>query len=255
MQKLIKPIVAIWHKLRLWRLFWCLPVYCAGCSFAFSSTLAVDENRYILEESKHKVAVQINNLSKEEALAQVSLDWGEPQQQNGDLPLAVSKPLLVIPAQQNQVLEVFYQGVGLPQDRETFFLLNILDVPPNNEADTGTVVRIAARHRFKLFYRPTLTVRPEAAREMLKLRLADDGHKGSVLFDNPSPYFVTLVSLTGQNSSGEQCDEVISHMMLAPYSKKEQLLPKCGTTLSAINYHYVTDLGYELPYKVVLKSG
>ncbi len=66
----------------------------------------------------------------------------------------MSRPLLRLGAGQRAKVEVLYQGQGLPTDRETYLLLSVLDVP--HATGKGDALQIALRHRFKLFYRPSL---------------------------------------------------------------------------------------------------
>ncbi|WP_164097135.1 fimbria/pilus periplasmic chaperone, partial [Serratia marcescens] len=43
----------------------------------------------------------------------------------------------------------------LPQNQESLFYLNVLDIPPNASVNDGkNVVKFAIQNRIKLFYRP-----------------------------------------------------------------------------------------------------
>lgn len=42
----------------------------------------------------------------------------------------------------------------LPQDRESLFYLNVIDIPPDNPARSGNLLKLAMQNRIKLFYRP-----------------------------------------------------------------------------------------------------
>lgn len=44
----------------------------------------------------------------------------------------------------------------LPNNKESLFYLNVLDIPPNNPANAGkNVIKFAMQNRIKLFYRPS----------------------------------------------------------------------------------------------------
>ncbi|ALP58412.1 fimbria/pilus periplasmic chaperone [Pseudomonas aeruginosa] len=69
-----------------------------------------------------------------------------------DAPFITIKPLTLISPNGQQMLRVLHAGQSLPEDRESLFWLNILDIPRNpRQADTR---KFAIRQRLKLFYRP-----------------------------------------------------------------------------------------------------
>ncbi|WP_441661989.1 fimbrial biogenesis chaperone [Kerstersia sp.] len=219
-----------------------------------AAALGFDENRYILEAGQGRKAVVVSNGAGQTALVHVTVDWGEAEQE-GDVPLAVSRPLVEVPAQGNATLEVFFEGDGLPDDRESFFLLSFLDVPPATPESDGITMRLAARHRLKLFYRPALAMPPQAAREALRWSLPADGGAGAVQLDNPTPYYVTLVDLQARDRHGKACGANIAHLMLAPFARLEQAWPECQGGPGQLDYRYVTDNGVERLYTVALQPG
>lgn len=229
-----------------------------GLMSASAASLAFDENRYILEQGRPKVAVTIDNRGEEAALVQVSLDWAEPSQDaDQEVPLAVSKPLRQIAADQSTTVEVFYQGLGLPKDRESAFFLNILDVPMvrDLESETAIPVRLAARHRLKLFYRPILAMSPELARDALRWSRVDKDGRTSVTAENTSPYFVTMVEIGAIDHAGGDCGQPVTHLMVPPFASVQQDFQGCKGVLSHVQYRYVSDSGRELPYRVSLHDG
>ncbi|WP_051303202.1 fimbrial biogenesis chaperone [Comamonas composti] len=220
--------------------------------------LSFDENRYFLSEGAARRTMLIHNGGDSQALVQISVDRpGTTAQSDADLPLAVSRPLLPIPANETAAVEVFYQGLGLPGDRESFFLLSVLDVPPKapDTAQGETGMHIAARHRFKLFYRPRLEVPPEAVRDALLWQLPADASPGMVEIHNPSPYYATLVEIAALDASGQPCGQNISHLMVEPFGTLRQSIQGCTATTASMSYRYVSDSGREILYEVSLHAG
>ncbi len=248
-------------ELRGWaacRLLTGMLLMAGGLMSASAASLAFDENRYILEPGRPKVAVTIDNRGEEAALVQVSLDWVEPgEDADQEVPLAVSKPLRQIAADQSATVEIFYQGVGLPKDRESAFFLNILDVPMIRELESETAipVRLAARHRLKLFYRPLLAMSPELARDALRWSRVDKDGGTSVNVENTSPYFVTMVEIGALDQVGEDCGQPVIHLMVPPFASVQQDFQGCKGLLSHVQYRYVSDSGRELPYRASLHDG
>ncbi|MCO2236778.1 molecular chaperone, partial [Pseudomonas aeruginosa] len=137
-------------------------------------------NRFVMNGKR--LPITLVNEGNEPALAEISLDWGADGKEQA-LPFAVSRPLLRLGAGQRAKVEVLYQGQGLPTDRETYLLLSVLDVP--HAPSKGDALQIALRHRFKLFYRPSLKATVEQAMAGLTWSYDPDGRPRA---RNPSPY-------------------------------------------------------------------
>ncbi|HFF1823946.1 fimbria/pilus periplasmic chaperone [Raoultella ornithinolytica] len=79
----------------------------------------------------------------------------------------------------------------LPQDQETLFYLNLLEVPPKSGKDN--VVQVILQTRIKMFYRPeALTVNQQMMPFQKELTLTKNGT--SYISNNSTPYFITLVT-------------------------------------------------------------
>lgn len=174
------------------------------------------------------------------------LDWGTDGKGQA-LPFAVSRPLLRLGAGQRAKVEVLYQGQGLPTDRETYLLLSVLDVP--HATGKGDALQIALRHRFKLFYRPSLKATVEQA--MAGLTWSYDP-EGSPRTRNPSPYYVTLSQVEFLDAPGRLCAPPIDHLMLAPYT--EHSFDSIDCQAIKARYEVVSDAGNLRPFQVILPT-
>ncbi|WP_455710190.1 fimbrial biogenesis chaperone [Pseudomonas chlororaphis] len=204
------------------------------------------KNRFIM--TGQRMAITLVNEGKMAALAEVSLNWGEPESgQSRLLPLAVSKPLLRIPGGQKTNVEVFYQGTGLPTDRESHLLLSVLDVPP--AAKTPHTMTVALRHRFKLFYRPPLKSTLDEAMAGLSWEMQKET-AGRLIADNPSPYYLTLSDIEAIGPNGQRCGQPIEHLMLLPFSMQPVDIPACQP--ANLRYQVVSDAGNLRPYGATL---
>jgi len=221
-------------------------------AFAIVSTSAVaglsfdGRNRFVMQGAR--LGITIVNESNTSALAQVSVDWGEPGRAD-PLPIAMSKPLVKIAPKGKATVDVFYQGSGLPDDRESFLLLNVLDIP--QVPRESNVLQIALRHRLKLFYRPKLKETPEEARATLAWERSASGDEIEV--HNPSPYYVTLSDMEMLGSAGRPCGEPVEHLMVAPFSSQRVKTTECQ--LALLRYSVVSDAGNPLPYEATPISG
>ncbi|QTT85715.1 molecular chaperone [Pseudomonas chlororaphis] len=206
------------------------------------------KNRFIM--TGQRMAVTLANDGSTAALAEVSLNWGEPESEKSQpLPLAISKPLLRIDASKKANVEVFYQGTGLPTDRESYLLLSVLDVPL--AAKTPHTMTVALRHRFKLLYRPALKSTLDEAMAGLSWAMQQET-EGRLIADNPSPYYLTLSDIEATGSNGQRCDQPIEHLMLPPFSRQPLDIPSCQP--ASLRYQIVSDAGNLRPYGATLST-
>lgn len=202
-----------------------------------------DKNRFIM--SGNRMSVNIVNDGVDAALAEVSVSWGDSK--NVDyVPLVVSNPLLKIPAGGRASVNILYQGEGLPKDRESYMLLNILDVPtaphePNN-------LQIALRHRLKLLYRPPLKETLDDAMANLGWKLLGNGDQ--IAANNPSPYYLTLTDIEITDQNHRICGEPIEHLMISPFSSTSLEIPNCSP--ASLRFGIVSDAGNMRPYQAEL---
>lgn len=203
-------------------------------------------NRFIFEAGAKRLPIVISNRGDHPTLVQSSLAWGDGRE--AEIPLALNKPMQVIPPGQKGAVEVFYEGSGFPGDRESYLLLSVLDLS-QAPRDPNTV-QVALLHHFKLFFRPQLTQTTQQAIAGLKWNMRTSRMRPTV--ENASPYFITLSDIELMDQENKPCGQVLDHLMVAPFS--EALLPDagCKSPLGAARYHYVTDSGNMRPYQVRL---
>lgn len=200
------------------------------------------KSRIIFESGRSgdRARVDIMNPGNRDALANISIEWGDHREK--ETHMALSSPLVSIPAGQQRSVEVFYQGSGLPVDRESYFLLSLLDVPV--DSSKNNVVQVALRHRYKFFFRPKLDMtQDQAATSLIWRRLHG---RGGIEANNPSPYYLTITNLVRQREDNRKCGAAIPHVMLAPFSKTELEIPSCSELDRGLKYHIVSDSGREL---------
>lgn len=208
------------------------------------------QTRFIMSTEHSRKTVEIANHEDRDNLVQIDLEWGDGRA--GELPVVVSQPLLLISPRGKKILDILYAGEGLPDDRESFFLLNVLEVPM--AASEPNVLQLTLRHRMKLFYRPKLPSSLEDATAGLRWRL-DMASASPLMADNPSPYYLTLTDLQAFDAHGQACGLVLEHMMLMPFSAQSPQLPGCSGTVARIDFQVVSDTGRPRPYRAFVQAG
>ncbi len=109
----------------------------------------IEGSRVIYQGSDKEASINVVNRSGLETVMQSRVSIPD---ERDDAPFITIKPLTLISPNGQQMLRVLHAGQSLPEDGESLFWLNILDIPRNpRQADTR---KFAIRQRLKLFYRP-----------------------------------------------------------------------------------------------------
>lgn len=146
------------------------------------------------EQAQNGIAVPLRNLGRQASLIKTQIipfpaegqgKYGSPE----TVPFVPTPPLFVLGAGHENTLRIRYTG-GLPTDRESIYQLIIAAIPAGKPESNS--LQIAVRTRLKLFYRPK-GLNADPAQAYTHLRWHRIGH--SVIVENPTPYYVTLVNL------------------------------------------------------------
>lgn len=163
-----------------------------------SAAVVIAGTRVIYPAQDKEVTLRIDNRGATPSLVQVWLDRGDPKSEPDkvDVPFVITPPIFRVDPGKAQTLRIAYTQEPLPQDKESVFWLNVLDIPPavNNEsAESNNYLQLTFRSRIKLFFRPAgLSGSSIDAATGLTWKLMGSG-KGSVLrVTNNSVYHVTI---------------------------------------------------------------
>ena len=166
---------------------------------------------------------------------------------SAEIPFIVTPPVSRVQANSGQILRLVYTGAKpLPQDRESVFYFNFLQLPPANVGadENGDVpansLTIALRNRVKLFYRPKgMEGNPK---EMLRhLKVSRTGNTNTITVENNQPFHVTVTGLQLTNTTHglPQTGE-----MLAPFTSKNYTFPKAkNSDMKSVRITLINDLG------------
>lgn len=216
--------------------------------------IQIEGTRFIYSAADRDISIGLRNLAKETpALVQAWVDDGAPAASpaKASSPFSLTPPMFRLEGGKSRRLRVAYTGEPLPQDRESVFWLNVLEVPPQPEASQKhdqSVLQLAVRNRMKLFFRPAnLPGDAAAAGASLTWRLAPGEGKGQYLLRarNASAFYVSLVQATLDATGGEA---LLGDGMVGP---GEELgfelrgmteLPKGAVE---VTYSYLDDFGAE----------
>ncbi|WP_159867140.1 MULTISPECIES: molecular chaperone [unclassified Raoultella] len=233
----------------------------SGCIFMASSIIsssaiadvAINGTRIIFNTKDKEAVVQLKNNGKNPYLLQLWIDDGNPKAKPGEVkvPFIINPPVVRIDPTKGQAVRIMFTNAALPQDRETLYWFNMLEVPPKptNLVESGTnLLQLAFRTRIKLFYRPgNLQQSSLEAYKNLKFTL----HGNTLNVKNKSPYFITFSSIELRKSKHSAVAAAVDNFpqrMLAPQGEMNlPLTAKRAESLKGLTLFYsvINDYGGE----------
>src|SRR6478609_879117 len=131
-------------------------------AFAFGlchAAIVITGTRVVYPAEEREVTVKMNNTGTLPALVQTWIDDGNEKTsaQEKSVPFALLPPIFRIDPGKGQSVRMTYTKEPLPQDRESVFWLNVLEIPPRPDAelrDSRNILQMAFRSRIKIFFRP-----------------------------------------------------------------------------------------------------
>jgi len=231
------------------RLITGLMALCLASQAMAGITLA--RTRVVYPLSQTDVSLQLNNDRPAPSLAQAWIDEGDPNSTPADskAPFFITPSIFRMEPKSSQMLRIVYTGQSLPENRESLFWLNVLDVPPNakNVADR---LQFAFRTRIKLFVRPAGlngSVKESLGQLRWKAVSASTPGQSTMRVTNPSPYYLSFSEFDVQNQGQALRNE--QGGMVAPFSTA--ILSLTGQKPlqpgAKVNYKAIGDLGEALP--------
>ena len=214
----------------------------AGFSaFSASADIVISGTRVIYPQSTKDVTVKMENRGNKPLLVQSWLDDGRDttNPQELKLPFVVTPPVSRVDPSKGQTVRITWTGQDMPQDRESLFWFNVLEVPPKaKDADSQNVLQLAFRTRIKMFFRPTgLKGDPSVAASELKWSQTN----GALTANNNSPYYISMASAT-ITVNGKKI-EVESHTIPPLSQETVPLNNKASLMGGKINYTTINDFG------------
>ncbi|RTQ87515.1 MULTISPECIES: fimbrial biogenesis chaperone [Stenotrophomonas] len=215
--------------------------------------VVVNGTRVIYPAQQREVTVQVQNVGESPALVQAWIDRGDASKppEASDAPFVLTPPIARVEPGRSQALRVIFSGAPLPDDRESLFWLNVLDVPPSpSSADGGeqNYLQVAFRSRLKFFYRPQ-GLKGSANDAPGILRWTGSGTRLRV--ENPSPFHVTLAEVHGTTAGIEKTIND-QGTMVAPLQSLDFDMPS-GT--GQLRFITINDYGGRVEHKVRLETG
>lgn len=231
---------------RMQSFFWMAAALVA--SMPSMAAVVVQGTRYIYPAGETEITVSLVNRGKQPALTKAWIDDGRPSVRVEQLkvPFLLTPPLARVEPGQEQHYRLRYTGKAedLPRDRESLYWINLLEVPPkgSDRKTASDTLQLAFQYRVKLLYRPS-GLEGNARDAGRHLIWFPDEAGSRIIVSNPTPYFVSLSSIT--LAAGERTTQIAAET-LSPYSDHALPLPEAAGTLTGnevVRYQWIDDLG------------
>lgn len=224
---------------------------------AAQASIVINGTRVIYPASEREVTVRLTNESDTPRLVQSWVDTGNPKDMpdGAKVPFSLTPPMTRIEPNKSQVLRLMYTGEALPQDKESVFWLNVLEIPPRpqNLGEHANYMQFAVRTRIKIFFRPKglSGTGPVIAADQLRWRIVQRQGSSMLEASNPTPY---NVSFSGVGLKGVMKPEAYTGGMVT--AGGTQVFPLSGVSGAIagakVAFTVITDFGGFVEKEAVL---
>ncbi|MFZ5959999.1 molecular chaperone [Pseudomonas knackmussii] len=190
--------------------------------------------RLVYDAGKREASIRVATPEGESLpyLIQSWVEVGEGRSEKSGF--IITPPLFRLDPGQESAIRVVRMDDSLPRDRESLFWLNIKSIPASEQTEQNQLL-IAVKSRLKLFYRPR-DLPGTAVEAFRKLKYSTSA--GSLLIDNPTPYYVTLISLRVNEEHRFEKPGI----MIGPHEIYRFQLP-AGVVVKQVGWKVVNDFG------------
>ncbi|MHA7847496.1 fimbrial biogenesis chaperone [Serratia sp. D1N4] len=203
--------------------------------------------RVIYPSGSQSQTVQLTNNDNIPYVVQMWSDINNPSStpDKADGPFVVVPALFRIEPKTGQSVRLVFTGKDLPQDRESVFYLNSVQIPPKNVAGAAeNQMLVVLRNRIKIFYRPKGIVgSPEKITEQLHFSLNQQAGQWVLTAKNDSGFyasFINAAAVVGNKEVPFKAD------MVAPKSQASWKLEKGAASPAGaqkVKFTLVNDYG------------
>lgn len=216
----------------------------AGVASSAHAAVQIVGTRVVYPAAEREVTVRVLNSGNAPRLIQAWADSGDDHEtaETSKAPFLINPPLSRIDAGKGQTFRLMFNGASVPQDRESVYWLNVVEIPTKPDAKSGAnnYLQFAVRTRIKIFYRPTtLTGDAASAAAQLTWKATHRDGKLALTCTNGSAYNVSMgdVHLKG----AAQRDSVTGGGMCPAKGSETFLLE--GADTGTVVYSVIDDYG------------
>ncbi|ANC40285.1 MAG: fimbrial biogenesis chaperone [Hafnia alvei] len=228
-----------------------------GCVLALcliasaQASVVMTGNRVVYPAQNKEVNIQLTNHDDFPNVIQVWMDSGNEDStpETGQAPFIITPPFFKMAAKAGQTVRLMFTGAQLPQDRESVYYLNFLQIPPREAKSSSNQMLIMLRNRVKVFYRPAgITTSPAEIAQNVKPKIVQRGNSYSLELENMSGYYL---SISGASILSENKVTQLGNKMIAPFSTEAWPVPS-RTKNPELTINYINDQGAKITHRYQL---
>lgn len=216
------------------------------CSPAMASVVMLN-TRVIYPADTQSQTLQFSNNDNIPYVMQVWSDVNDPAStpDNTNAPFMSVPALFRIEPHTGQSVRLIFTGKDLPQDRESLFYLNSVQIPPRNAIKGNqNQMSVILRNRLKIFYRPKNIVgNPDSVAQQIHFSLKEESGRWGIVAENTSGYYASVI--TASIVIGTQ-NIPFQASMIPPKTTVTWPINKKGQSLSAaskVKFTLINDYG------------
>lgn len=161
-----------------------------GVSHQAMAAFVLDGTRFIYNEGDKSIPVRVTNNAETLYGGQIWID--NSNQSKDSVYMVPSPPFFRVEAKQQQIIRIMNVDKSLPQQQESLFFLNVMEVPPKAKKGDGNVLAFAMNTKVKLIYRPTTLIE---GRKDAERNVKIERKEGKTFLVNPTPYYFAIVNI------------------------------------------------------------
>lgn len=185
------------------------------------ASVVMSGTRVIYPAAIREKALQLTSHDAYPNLVQIWVDKGDPAStpQTADAPFIASPQIFRMNPKAGQIVRLVYTGKDLPQDRESVFYINFMQMPALKAHDMeANKLMLTVSSRMKIFYRPqSIRGNPEDIARSMTFTLQGSGSNQHLSAENNSGYHAVIRQ--ANLLVGGKPVNVAKAVMVPPFSK------------------------------------
>lgn len=228
------------------RLVTIVPTIFLLLSTPVSASVVMLNTRVIYPADAQSQTLQFTNNDKIPYVMQLWSDVNNPSStpDTADAPFVTVPAMFRIEPNTGQSIRLAYTGKDLPQDRESIFYLNSVQIPPKNAVGAENQMMVILRNRVKIFYRPkNIEGRADQISQKIHFSLKEVNGRWALNVNNDSGYYASIISASVVVGKKEV---PFKANMIAPKSAAQWFTETKGNSLSGaqkVKFTLVNDYG------------
>lgn len=217
------------------------------------STVTMVGNRIIYPADTKEKMIQFSNPDSIPYMIEIWTDINNANSNPGTAngPFIVTPQLSRIEPNQGQAVRLMFNNkMALPNDKESLFYFNFLQVPglDSSQKNQNKIVLLVTS-RLKIFYRPKgLNLAPEDISEKIKFNLINN----KLEVTNNSPYYATFDKVELLDTNNKAIAIIKDPQMVAPFSNDRWSVKSSAQNAAIVKYSLVNDFGVSTNYQFSL---